>query len=113
MIINGVDITKHVKNCTISLQDLDSESSVRNVRGQMMRDRIDVKRKINLEFAPLRSTEIKAILTAVSGVFFDVIFQDPLDGRIVKSMYVGDRSAALYDSNKGLWLGLKFNLIER
>lgn len=111
--ISGIDITSYVKPYKISLQDLDSDSSVRNVKGEMMRDRIAVKRKIELDFGPLRSDEIKKILGSVSGVFFNVTYDDPLDGRLSRQMYCGDRSAALYNSKKGLWTGLKFNLIER
>ncbi len=111
--VNGVDITSYVKSCKVSLQDLDSDSSVRNVKGQMLRDRIAVKRKIELEFAPLQSSEIKKILRAISSIFFYVTFIDPLEGESNKEMYCGDRSAALYDSRKELWVGLKFNLIER
>lgn len=113
MVINGIDVSGYTKNCNISLQDLDSESSVRNIKGQMMRDRIAVKRKIELEFGPLKNDEIKKILGAVSGIFFNVSFLDPLSGSTTKEMYVGDRSAALYNNKTGLWIGLKFNLIER
>lgn len=113
IVIDDLNITQYVKPYKISLQDLDSDSSVRNVKGEMMRDRIAIKRKIELEFGPLRSDEIRKILGHVSGVFFNVTFTDPLDGQITRQMYCGDRNAALYDSNKGLWTGLKFNLIER
>lgn len=111
--INGIDITKYIKPYKVSLQDLDSDSSVRNVKGEMMRDRIAVKRKIELEFGPLQNNDIKAILGAIAGVFFSVTFIDPLEGHMTRQMYCGDRSAALYNSNAELWTGLKFNLIER
>lgn len=111
--INGFDVTKYVKPYKVSLQDLDSDSSVRNVKGEMMRDRIAVKRKIELEFGPLQSDDIRAILGAIAGVFFNVSFIDPLEGHMTRQMYCGDRTAALYSSNAELWTGLKFNLIER
>ncbi len=113
ILVNSVDITSYAKSCKVSLQDLDSDSSVRNVKGEMMRDRVAVKRKIELEFGPLQNSEIKKILRAVSGIFFSVTFIDPLEGHSTRQMYCGDRSAALYDSKKELWIGLKFNLIER
>lgn len=46
ILVNSVDITSYAKSCKVSLQDLDSDSSVRNVKGEMMRDRVAVKRKI-------------------------------------------------------------------
>ena len=81
----------------------------------MIRDRIAVKRKINLEWAPLSQSEISTLLTAVSGVFFTVTFPDPQDGLITKTMYVGDRTSPAYQFKNGevKWSGLKMNFIEK
>ena len=66
--INGVAIaTPKIYEATVS--DLDGESN-RNAAGQLIRDRIAVKRKLNLEWGPLSQSEIAPILNAVSGVFF-------------------------------------------
>lgn len=108
------DISKYVINYSVNISDLDSDSSVRNAKGELMRDRISVKRKIDVSFQPLKTQEISFILNLVRDIFFDVSFIDPQVGRTVTcKMYVGDRTSALIDSRKELWTGLKFNLIER
>lgn len=113
MKINGVSIpTPKVYEVTIN--DLDGESN-RNANGQLMRDRIAVKRKLTLEWPPLTQSQISTILNAVSSVFFSCEFIDPQNGRITKTMYVGDRSAPAYQVINGQikWSGLKMNLIEK
>lgn len=111
--INGVAIaTPSVYEITI--QDLDGESN-RNANGDLIRDRITVKRKINLEWPPLSQSEIQTLLNAVSSVFFTVTFPDPQQGMTTKTMYVGDRTAPAYSYIKGVvkWEGLKMNFIEK
>ncbi|MDB2108935.1 hypothetical protein PMW03_02115 [Clostridium paraputrificum] len=111
--INGVAIaTPKIYEATVS--DLDGESN-RNAAGQLIRDRIAVKRKLNLEWGPLSKSEIAPILNAVSGVFFTVTFPDPQLGIITKTMYVGDRTAPAYQyiDEEVKWSGLKLNLIEK
>lgn len=111
--INGVDIATP-KTFDITISDLDGESN-RNAAGTMVRDRIAIKRKINIEWPPLTQTEISTLLNAVSGVFFTVTFPDPQQGIVTKTMYVGDRSAPAYCYKNGeaKWSGLKMNFIEK
>ncbi|MGG7215245.1 DUF6711 family protein [Clostridium nigeriense] len=111
--INGVDIaTPKTYEATVS--DLDGESN-RNANGELVRDRIAVKRKLNLEWGPLKQSEIQTLLNAVSSVFFTVTFPDPQSGMITKTMYVGDRTAPAYSYINGevKWQGLKMNFIEK
>jgi len=111
--INGVVIaTPSVYEITI--QDLDGESN-RNASGDLVRDRITVKRKINLEWPPLTQGQISALLNAASSVFFTVTFPDPQLGMITKTMYVGDRTAPAYSYINGQvkWQDLKMNFIEK
>lgn len=111
--INGVAIATP-KVYEVTVQDLDGETN-RNANGDMIRDRIAVKRKLNLEWQPLSQSEISTLLTAVSGVFFTVTFPDPQLGLITKTMYVGDRTSPAYQFKNGevKWSGLKMNFIEK
>ena len=111
--INGVVIATP-KSFEVTISDLDGESN-RNASGQMIRDRIAIKRKINLEWPPLNQSEISTLLSAVSSVFFTVEFPDPQLGMITKTMYVGDRTAPAYQYTNGeaKWSGLKMNFIEK
>jgi len=98
----------------VTIQDLDGESN-RNASGNMIRDRIAVKRKINLEWPPLSQGELSTLLNAVSSVFFTVTFPDPQLGMVTNTMYVGDRTAPAYQYKNGevKWSGLKMNFIEK
>ncbi len=111
--INGVDIATP-KTYEATVTDLDGETN-RNANGEMIRDRIAVKRKLNLEWGPLTQTEIQTLLNAVSSVFFTVTFPDPMSGMVTKTMYVGDRTAPAYSFINGevKWQGLKMNFIEK
>lgn len=111
--INGVAIATP-KSYEVIVQDLDGETN-RNANGDLVRDRISVKRKIQLEWPPLTQSEISTLLTAVSSVFFTVTFPDPQLGVITRTMYVGDRTSQAYSCINGIvkWSGLKMNFIEK
>lgn len=111
--INGVAIaTPKVYEVTIS--DLDGESN-RNANGDLVRDRIAVKRKLTLEWPPLSQSQISTLLNAVSSVFFSCEFIDPQSGVLTKTMYVGDRTAPAYQviDSEVKWSGLKMNFVEK
>ena len=111
--INGVSIATP-KTFEVTISDLDGESN-RNTNGDLIRDRIAVKRKLNLEWGPLSQSECSILLKAIKDVFFQVTYPDPMDGVITKTMYVGDRTSPAYSVINGVvkWSGIKFNLIER
>lgn len=113
--INGVAIATP-KTFEVTISDLDGESN-RNTNGDLIRDRIAIKRKIDCEWPPLSQPEMSTLLNAVSDMFFEVTFPDPQMGMCTKTMYVGDRSAPAYSFNKSTqqveWSGLKMNFIER
>lgn len=111
--INGVAIAAP-SAYEVTIQDLDGESN-RVAAGYMVRDRIAVKRKINLEWQPLSQGEVSALLNAVKDTFFTVTFPDPQLGMITKTMYVGDRTSPAYQYKNGevKWSGLKMNFIEK
>lgn len=113
--VNGVDIATP-KTYQPSLNDIDGETN-RNANGDLIRDRIATKRKLEMEWPPLTQDESSALLNAVADEFFECTFPDPKDGMITKTMYVGDRStpALVYDeeSKDIRWKGLKMNFIEK
>lgn len=106
----------------IGIQDIDGETA-RNAKGELLRDRIATKRKIDLEFPVMTQTEMRTLLNAVAPVFFDVTYQDPMgdptvnNGRVTKKFYVGDRTTPMLRYGNGStdirWEGVSFNLIEK
>lgn len=115
--INNVEISAYPKEFSVTPMDLDNgESSVRTADGTLTRDRIAVKRQIDMSWGVLSWSEMSGILQAMSGVFFDFYYPDPMTGTYVtKTMYVGNRPAPAALSKDGdiLWKDLKVILTER
>ncbi len=111
--INGTEITTP-KSIEFDLNDIDGETN-RNAAGEMIRDRIAVKRKLVCEWPPLTQNEISALLSAVADVFFTLEYPDAIIGVTTKTFYVGDRTAPMYTYINGVakWQGLKMNFIEK
>ncbi len=115
--INGVAI-KDPFSFSVDIMDLDSEDATRNAQGDLIRDRIAVKRKLFCQWPPLKDSEISTLLQAVKNPFFTVEYPDPMEGeRVTKTFYVSNRTVPMYryDSTKGihLWESLSMNFIER
>ncbi len=113
--INGVDMPDP-SSFSVSIMDIDDETTTRNAQGDLTRDRIATKRKLNCEWPPLTMSESSKLLKAVRNVFFQVEYPDPMEGaRITKIFYVGDRSTPMLRVKNGvvLWEGLSMNFIER
>lgn len=112
--VNGIQIADPME-MKVDISDLDGETN-RNARGDLIRDRIAVKRKISLEFPPLTAAQMSQLLSLIQDVFFDVTYPDPQTGaNRTATFYVGDRSApALYYRNgQVMWRGVSFNFVER
>lgn len=115
--INGVDISSISlpSEMKVDVADLDGETN-RNAKGDLIRDRIAVKRKISLEFPPLSAEEMSQLLNLIQDVFFQVTYPDPLTGGMrTGTFYVGDRTAPAlrYRNGQVYWAGLSMNFIER
>ena len=113
LILNGV-VVPTPKSMSISINDIDAETG-RNANGTIVRDRVAVKRKIECEWGMLTQEEMQTLLNAVTPVFFSVKYIDPQSGTTTKTMYVGDRTAPVYNFNSKfkLWSSLKMNFIEK
>ncbi|NSA88903.1 DUF6711 family protein [Clostridium beijerinckii] len=71
--VNGVEITAP-KTYQPSINDIDGETN-RNANGELIRDRIATKRKLEMEWGPLNQDEISTLLNAVDAEFLNVHFQ--------------------------------------
>lgn len=116
--INTVEIAAYPMpgEFKVTILDLDdADSTTRTANGKMNRDRVAVKRQIEMSFAPLTATDISSILTAMQDEFFDFYYPDPMTGTyLTKSMYVGNRPAAVAIEKGGVlwWEGLQITLTE-
>lgn len=115
--INNVEIPEYPDSFSVTPLDIDNgESTVRTADGTLNRDRVAVKRQIEMSWGMLKWNEVSAILQAMSGVFFDFYYPDPMTGTYVtKKFYVGNRPtpAALSKDGEIFWMGLKITLTER
>lgn len=111
--INNV-LVKSPSEFQVDFSDIDGESG-RNARGEMWRDRIATKRKLNCKWPPLTQEEMSTLLNAVKDVFFNVEYWDPLEGLVTKTFYVGDRQMPMLYMRDGqpIWEGLTMNFIEK
>ncbi|AVH74708.1 DUF6711 family protein [Weissella koreensis] len=114
--ISGIAV-KTPQSFQVSIQDIDGNTS-RNAQGNMNRDRVAIKRKLQVSWGPCSMAETSTILQAVSDVFIDVTYPDPQDGKIVtRTFYVGDRTAPTYSWNVKFaqfeWKGISFDFVEK
>ena len=100
-----------------NISDLDADGTGRNQNGDMFRDRVAVKRKLECSWRPLGSAEMATLLQAVDDVFFDLTYPDAMTGTDrTMTCYVGDRSSPIMrpeTDGKWLWGGLSMNFVER
>lgn len=115
--VNGDPIAVHPAQMQVEVLDLDdAESTTRTADGTLNRDRVAVKRQIEMTFSALTMAQISALLKQMSAVFFDFRFPDPLAGSyITRTMYVGNRPASIPMEKNGVifWDGLKITLTEK
>ena len=115
--INGVDPPAAPTFLKVTVLDLDdAEASKRTADGTMHRDRIAVKRKIDMGFGPLNWEQTSATLQLLKNKFVECTYPDPETGMFeTKTFYSTDRETAFL-VNRGseiYWSGLRFSLIER
>lgn len=116
LIVNGVSV-KAPKTFSFGIMDIDGDTT-RNAAGRMKRDRIAIKRRLEMEWGHLSDSEISTLLAAVSSEFFSVTYPDArTGGQATRTFYVGDRTAPSYSWNQKYraykWEGLSMNFIEQ
>ena len=117
MKINGMTIAVFPAQFKVTVMDLDNaESTVRTADGTLSRDRITVKRQIEMSWNALEWPNLSSILTAMQDEFFDFYYPDPLTGTYqTKTFYVSNRVAPIAIERNGTiwWGGLEITLIEK
>ena len=115
--INGTEIAAYPTEFSVTPLDLDNaDSTTRTAYGTLNRDRIAVKRQIEMTWGVLEWPTISSLLQSMSGVFFDLYYPDPMEGDYVtRTFYVGNRPTpfALNKNGTILWSGLKVTLTQK
>ena len=113
--INGVQVTQPAE-VQYNRYDLDSEDSFRSLSGEMQRDRVATKVKLECRWNALTASQMAQLLQAMDDVFFSINYFDPYSGGYTtKTFYVGDRSAPVYSvaGGKVIFKSFSANFIEK
>lgn len=116
--INGVDMTPYIAYGGLkwSRNDIDSPNTGRSMDGLMHRGRVATKIRLDVTCRLLKADELRTVLTTILPEYVTVTYDDPMYGRVTKTMY-SNNNPAVYQLNKGngveYWSGVTFPLIER
>lgn len=115
--INGASIAAKPSEFQVEVLDLDdADTTTRTANGVLNRDRVAVKRQIQVSWPPLPMNKMSALLKQMSGVYFEFYYPDPMEGKYVtKTVYVGNRPAPMAIEKNGVvwWDSLKVTLTEK
>lgn len=113
--INGVPVPPP-DTYEVVISDLDASAN-RSANGTLFRDRVAVKRTINMSWLLLDSSELSRLLNSVSPVFVTVAYLDPLlNGMRTGEFYSADRPQGVAVKNADgsyKWRDISISLIER
>lgn len=114
--INGVEIAAYPIQFQATLMDLDNaETTTRTLDGRLSRDRIAVKRQIEMSWPALTWDKAAAVLQAMEAPFFEFTYPDPMTGKQeTKIFYVGNRQMPYLIDRNGVsyWAGMQLTLTE-
>lgn len=116
--IDGTDVTDYIANGGVQWQrsDVDGEGAGRDLTGDLRRNRVATKRRLDITCRPLTSTEAQTLLTAIMPEWVTVEYLDPQAGAVTRTMYSNNNPATyLMRQSDGTewWQGITFPLIER
>lgn len=117
--LNGVDIRRYLAPKGFEWNRVDREGSNGGptMSGEELRDRLAIKRTLNIKCRALNTQEASVVLKAIEPEYINVQHTDPAEGgTVTRIMYVRNAEAPyLVEQPKGgdWWEGVSFQLIER
>lgn len=115
--INGVEIASYPSKLVVTILDLDdADSTSRTADGTLTRDRIAVKRQVQMSWPALKWDDLSAIMQAMADEFFEFYYPDSMSGQYeTRTMYVGNRESPIAIERNGVmwWAGLELTLTEQ
>jgi len=100
--------------CTVNDLD-DGATTTRTADGTLHRERIAIKRKLEMTWSGMDWATLSNMLTLVSGMEFEVYYPDTVTGQYeTKTFYVGNRTSdvAIIRNGEPFWKTLSMNFIE-
>lgn len=119
LMINGRDMSPYIAYGGVAWQrgDVDGPNAGRTSAATMRRDRIAIKRRLDITCKPLTTAEAAIVLQAIEPEYVTVKYTDPMAGtELTKEMYSNNIPANYLMRRKDgteLWGGITFPLIER
>lgn len=116
--IGNLDVVPFIAQGGVKWQrnDIDSPGTGRTMSGLMYRGRVATKIRLDITCRPLKASELQSILNAIYPEYVTVTYDDPMSGRVTKTMYSNNNPASYLmpqpDGND-LWSGVTFPLVER
>ena len=99
-----------------SRNDIDAAGSGRTQDGNLHRNRVAIKVRLDCTCKPLEQTDATIVLTAIKPQWLEVQYFDPQEGSVqTKKMYSNNIPAtfAIQHGTKQYWTGIAFPLIEQ
>lgn len=97
--------------------DVEDPEAGRTLDGEMQRDRVATKIRLDVTCRALRSAEASIVLKAILPEYVTVEYTDPMENDVVtKTMYANNNPAAfmfLQEDGTEWWEDITFPLIER
>ena len=96
LLIDGVDIVPYIahKGLKWARNDIDAPNSGRTLDGIMHRGRVATKIRLDITCRPLKAAELSKVLNAILPEYVEVTYDDPMQGRVVKTMYSNNNPAS-------------------
>ena len=118
LVIDGTDITDCIAYNGVQWQrtDVDGEGAGRDLTGDLRRNRVATKRRLDITCVPLTAEKASMILSLIMPEWVTVEYYDPqVGGAVTKTMYSNNNPATFLIRKGGveLWNGITFPLIER
>jgi len=115
--INGEEIAHYPAEFSVTVLDLDdADATTRTADGTLTRDRVAVKRQIEMRWNAMLWEDLAAVLQSMRDEFFEFTYPDPMTGtQRTGTFYVGDRKGAVALERDGVywWTGLTMTLTEQ
>lgn len=117
--IDGVDIVPYIAHGGFKWQrsDVDGTDAGRDLNGDLRRNRVATKRRLDITCRPLATEEASTMLTLIMPEWVTVEYLDPQAGTVLrKTMYSNNNPASYlfkHTDGRELWGGITFPLVEK
>ena len=117
--INGTDIVPYIAFGGIKWQrsDVDGEGAGRTLDGNMRRNRVATKIRLDITCRPLTAKEAAIVLSLIMPEWVTVVYTDPQAGATLSTQMYANNNTATYAilrrDGTECWSGITFPLIAR